>query len=86
MADPEQINADQLAFWNGPGGHTWVARQEHTDITLAPVTEALLAYAKNRRTRAGYRLWLRRDHAGVCACRRSCRARGGARHFGADAG
>jgi SAM-dependent methyltransferase len=46
VADPEQINADQLAFWNGPGGHTWVARQEHTDITLAPVTEALLAFAR----------------------------------------
>jgi SAM-dependent methyltransferase len=45
VVDPEQINADQLAFWNGPGGHTWVARQEHTDITLAPVTEALLAFA-----------------------------------------
>ncbi len=45
MVDPDQINADQLAFWNGPGGHTWVARQEHTDITLAPVTEALLAFA-----------------------------------------
>jgi SAM-dependent methyltransferase len=45
VADPEQINADQLAFWNGPGGHTWVARQEHTDITLAPVTEALLVFA-----------------------------------------
>jgi hypothetical protein len=28
MADPEQFNADQLAFWNGPGGRTWVARQE----------------------------------------------------------
>jgi 2-polyprenyl-3-methyl-5-hydroxy-6-metoxy-1,4-benzoquinol methylase len=42
---PEQINAGQLAFWNGPGGDTWVARQEHTDITLAPVTEALLASA-----------------------------------------
>jgi hypothetical protein len=36
MADAEQINADQLAFWDGPGGHTWVARQKHTDITLAP--------------------------------------------------
>jgi SAM-dependent methyltransferase len=45
MAEPEQFNADQLAFWNGPGGHTWVERQEHTDITLAPVTEALLAFA-----------------------------------------
>jgi SAM-dependent methyltransferase len=48
MADPEQINADQLAFWNGPGGHTWVARQEHTDITLAPMTQALLAFAAPR--------------------------------------
>ena len=48
MADPEQFNADQLAFWNGPGGHIWVARQAHTDITLAPVTEALLALAAPR--------------------------------------
>jgi len=36
------------AFWNGKGGHTWVARQEHTDITLAPVTDALLAFAAPR--------------------------------------
>ena len=48
MADAEQINADQLAFWNGQGGHAWVARQEHTDITLAPMTEALLAFAAPR--------------------------------------
>ena len=33
MADAEEINADMLAFWNGKGGHTWVTRQEHTDIT-----------------------------------------------------
>jgi len=48
MADPEQFNADQLAFWNGPGGRTWVARQAHTDITLASVSEALLALAAPR--------------------------------------
>jgi 2-polyprenyl-3-methyl-5-hydroxy-6-metoxy-1,4-benzoquinol methylase len=48
MADAEQFNADQLAFWNGPGGHIWVARQEHTDITLALVSEALLALAAPR--------------------------------------
>ena len=48
MADPEQFNADQLAFWNGLGGHTWVARQEHTGKTLAPVSEALLALAAPR--------------------------------------
>src|SRR6516162_7123496 len=43
-----EINADMLAFWNGKGGHTWVARQEHTDVTLAPVTDALLAFAEPR--------------------------------------
>ena len=49
----EEINADMLAFWNGKGGQTWVARQEHTDVTLAPVTDALLAFA---RPRAGERV------------------------------
>ena len=44
----EEINADMLAFWNGKGGHTWVARQEHTDATLAPVTDALRAFAQPR--------------------------------------
>jgi SAM-dependent methyltransferase len=48
MAGADEINADMLAFWNGSGGHTWVARQEHTDITLAPVTDALLAFAAPR--------------------------------------
>jgi SAM-dependent methyltransferase len=48
LVDREQINADMLAFWNGQGGHTWVARQAHTDITLTPVTEALLAFAAPR--------------------------------------
>src|SRR3974377_2574871 len=48
MATPGEINADMLAFWNGKGGHTWVARQEHTDNTLAPVTNALLAFAAPR--------------------------------------
>jgi len=49
VAAAEEINADMLAFWNGQGGHTWVARQAHTDTTLAPVTEALLARAARRR-------------------------------------
>src|SRR5262249_31869639 len=48
MASPEEINADMLVFWNGKGGDIWVARQEHTDITLAPVTDALLAFAAPR--------------------------------------
>jgi SAM-dependent methyltransferase len=48
MVDPQQVNADMLAFWNGQGGDTWVTRQEHTDATLAPVTAALLAFAGPR--------------------------------------
>ena len=48
MAAPEEINADMLAFWNGEGGRTWVARQAHTDVTLTPVTDALLAFAAPR--------------------------------------
>jgi SAM-dependent methyltransferase len=48
MADLEQTNANMLAFWNGQGGHTWVARQAHTDTTLTPVTEALLGFAAPR--------------------------------------
>ena len=48
MADPKEINADMLAFWNGLGGRIWVARQAHTDTTLTPVTEALLSFAAPR--------------------------------------
>ena len=45
MADPEQINADQLAFWNGP-----------PMIGEKPAAEAgaLMAYAVDR-----YDLWFR---------------------------
>jgi SAM-dependent methyltransferase len=48
MATAEAINADMLAFWNGQGGHLWVARQAHTDSTLGPVSEALVAFAAPR--------------------------------------
>src|SRR5215469_7781031 len=48
MPSPDEVNADMLAFWDGQGGRTWVARQAHTDTTLTPVTEALLAFAAPR--------------------------------------
>jgi SAM-dependent methyltransferase len=48
MATPDEVNADMLAFWDGQGGRTWVVRQAHTDLTLAPVTQALLAFAAPR--------------------------------------
>lgn len=48
LANAADINADQLSFWNGIGGQTWVARQAHTDTTLAPVSKALLRHAAPR--------------------------------------
>ncbi len=45
MSDASRLHADQIAYWNGPGGEHWVAQQAHTDIQLAPVTEAVLAAA-----------------------------------------
>ena len=48
MPSADDVNADMLAFWDGQGGRTWVVRQGHTDITLSPVTEALVAFADPR--------------------------------------
>lgn len=48
MSNAQETNADQLAFWNGKGGNVWVARQSHTDTTLSPMSEALLAFAAPR--------------------------------------
>lgn len=38
-------NAEQIAYWNGPGGHHWAERQQRQDMVLAPVSEALLRRA-----------------------------------------
>jgi len=35
-------NADQIAYWNGPGGKHWTERQELQDIVLKPVSEVLI--------------------------------------------
>ena len=35
-------NADQIAFWDGPGGQIWTERQALQDTVLAPVSTALL--------------------------------------------
>jgi SAM-dependent methyltransferase len=39
-------NADQIAYWNGPGGERWSGRQAATDILLAPVSRALIERAQ----------------------------------------
>lgn len=39
-------NADQIAYWNGPGGQRWADRQEAQDILLAPIADALIDRAR----------------------------------------
>jgi SAM-dependent methyltransferase len=39
-------NADQIAYWNGPGGQNWISRQSTQDILLRPISEVLFGAAK----------------------------------------
>jgi ubiquinone/menaquinone biosynthesis C-methylase UbiE len=47
------LNADQIAYWNGPGGEHWTDRQQMQDILLEPVSNILIDRAK---TEAGERI------------------------------
>jgi SAM-dependent methyltransferase len=40
------LNTDQIAYWNGPGGQHWTDRQQTQDILLAPVSDLLIDRAK----------------------------------------
>jgi SAM-dependent methyltransferase len=42
----QEQNADQIAYWNGPGGQRWANRQQAQDILLAPVLDILINRAK----------------------------------------
>jgi SAM-dependent methyltransferase len=35
-------NADQIAYWNGPGGQRWANRQQTQDVLLKPVADLLI--------------------------------------------
>jgi SAM-dependent methyltransferase len=39
-------NADQIAYWNGPGGQRWADRQAAQDTVLQPVADILFDRAK----------------------------------------
>jgi SAM-dependent methyltransferase len=39
-------NADQIAYWNGPGGQRWANRQALQDVLLRPVADVLIDRAK----------------------------------------
>ena len=41
-------NADQIAYWNGPGGQHWTDRQQAQDILLAPISDLLIDRARAR--------------------------------------
>jgi SAM-dependent methyltransferase len=47
MSEAER-HAEQVAFWNGPGGERWVADQARMEAMLAPVADALIAHASVR--------------------------------------
>lgn len=40
------LNADQIAYWNGPGGQRWADRQPSQDLLLAPVADLLIDRAR----------------------------------------
>lgn len=40
-----ELHAQQIAFWDGPGGDQWVAEQARMEAMLAPVADAVLAHA-----------------------------------------
>jgi SAM-dependent methyltransferase len=47
------LNADQIAYWNGPGGQRWADRQQSQDIVLRPVADTLIDRAQ---AKAGERI------------------------------
>jgi SAM-dependent methyltransferase len=40
------LNADQIAYWNGPGGQHWTDRQQTQDVLLAPISDVLIDRAR----------------------------------------
>lgn len=43
-----ELNADQIAYWNGPGGQRWADRDAAQEALLRPIAEVLLAHAAPR--------------------------------------
>jgi SAM-dependent methyltransferase len=38
----QDMNSEQIEFWNGEAGATWAKRQERMDALLAPISDAVL--------------------------------------------
>jgi SAM-dependent methyltransferase len=41
-----EMNADQIAYWNGPGGQRWADRDAAQEVLLRPIAEVLIDNAK----------------------------------------
>jgi ubiquinone/menaquinone biosynthesis C-methylase UbiE len=41
QAHMHEKNADQIAYWNGLGGQSWIARQATQEILMRPISEVL---------------------------------------------
>ncbi|MEI9985485.1 MAG: class I SAM-dependent methyltransferase [Aliidongia sp.] len=48
MSDTRDLQAEQVAYWNGAGGAHWVAQQEQTDRVMAEIAALALARADAR--------------------------------------
>jgi ubiquinone/menaquinone biosynthesis C-methylase UbiE len=44
----DERNADQVKYWNGPGGMPWIRLQESWDMVLEPVAQAIFERAAVR--------------------------------------
>jgi SAM-dependent methyltransferase len=43
-----EVNSEQAALWNGPGGHGWAAARDMVDVVLQPYEDLLVEAAKER--------------------------------------
>lgn len=43
-----EVNSEQAALWNGPGGHGWAAARDMVDVVLQPYEDLLVAAARER--------------------------------------
>jgi ubiquinone/menaquinone biosynthesis C-methylase UbiE len=41
-----ELNADQIAYWNGPGGQRWADRHATQEILLGPIADILIDRAR----------------------------------------
>jgi SAM-dependent methyltransferase len=74
-------NADQIAYWNGPGGQRWADRQAAQDIVLKPVLDLLVDRAAPR---AGERVVDVGCGSGASSFALAAKVAPGGRVFGVD--